>query len=78
MSNEFDHVSVAAYEEAIREIASMHNELRTKQSIRERRFRNALVEIAKGEGRFSQDHFQHAKNTIEDMTELAETALRFA
>jgi DNA-binding MarR family transcriptional regulator len=35
----------------------------------------ALKEIAKGEGRFSLDHLKHAKNTIEDMKELANQAL---
>lgn len=35
----------------------------------------ALKEIAKGEGRFSRDHHEHASNTIDDMKELATTAL---
>ena len=42
---------------------------------RVREVEEALVQIAKGEGRFSLDHFQHAKNTIEDMKVLAVTAL---
>jgi hypothetical protein len=36
----------------------------------------ALLAIAKGEGRFSLDHLEHASNTIEDMQDLARTALR--
>ena len=39
------------------------------------RLREALVEIGKGEGRFSVDHKQHAINTIEDMKALADAAL---
>lgn len=37
--------------------------------------REALREIAKGEGRFSRDHLEHAENTIEDMKALANAAL---
>jgi hypothetical protein len=36
---------------------------------------NALSEIAKGKGRFSLDHFEHCKNTVEDMKELAVRAI---
>ena len=36
----------------------------------------ALREISEGRGRFSLDHHQHAKNTIEDMKEIAVKALR--
>ena len=39
------------------------------------RLRVALGEIAEGRGRFSLDHFQHAKNTIEDMKEIAQKAI---
>ncbi|OFW58457.1 MAG: hypothetical protein A2133_00825 [Actinobacteria bacterium RBG_16_64_13] len=35
----------------------------------------ALHEIAKGEGRFSRDHMEHACNTIEDMKALAVAAI---
>lgn len=35
----------------------------------------ALKEIAKGEGRFSRDPYEHACNTIEDMKEIARAAL---
>jgi len=34
-----------------------------------------LQEIAKGEGRFSRDQFEHACNTVEDMKGLADKAL---
>ena len=37
--------------------------------------REALVQIAKGKGRFSRDHHEHAENTIEDMKALALNAL---
>ncbi len=37
--------------------------------------REALREIAKGEGRFSVDRLEHAENTIEDMKALALRAL---
>lgn len=39
------------------------------------RLREALVEIRKGEGRFSVNDKQHAINTIEDMKALAAAAL---
>jgi len=35
----------------------------------------ALKQIAKGEGRFSKDPFQHCQNTVEDMREIARLAL---
>ena len=35
-----------------------------------------LREISEAKGRFSRDNHQHAKNTIEDMKELALNALR--
>lgn len=35
----------------------------------------ALEEIKLGKGRYSQDHFEHARNCIEDMKELAQQAL---
>jgi len=35
----------------------------------------ALEEIIKGEGPFSQDHMQHAINTIEAMKDLARAAI---
>jgi hypothetical protein len=34
-----------------------------------------LKEIVKGEGRFSLDHLEHAKNTIENMQELAQEGI---
>ena len=40
--------------------------------------REALAEISKGNGRFSQDHLTHASNTIEDMKELANEALKLS
>lgn len=39
------------------------------------RLRSALLEIAEGKGRYSQDQFTHTRNTIEDMKELANEAL---
>jgi hypothetical protein len=39
------------------------------------RLRLALEEISEGKGRFSHDPFKHACNTIEDMKEIAKTAL---
>ena len=39
------------------------------------RMRNALQEIAKGEGRYSRDPITHADNCIEDMKKLAADAL---
>lgn len=35
----------------------------------------ALREIAKGQGAYSRDPFQHACNTIEDMKEIANAAI---
>ena len=37
--------------------------------------REALKEIAKGEGRYDMDQLKHASNTIEDMVHLANNAL---
>jgi hypothetical protein len=37
--------------------------------------REGLKEIIKGMGRYSQDQFEHARNTIEDMKELARQTL---
>jgi hypothetical protein len=39
------------------------------------RFRRALEKISEGRGRFSMDHLQHAKNTIEDAINTAKKAL---
>jgi len=39
------------------------------------RLRQALAEIAKGEGAFSRDPLTHASNTIDNMKRLAEQAL---
>jgi hypothetical protein len=39
------------------------------------RLRGFLARISKGEGRFSQDHLEHATNTVEDMKVLAAEAL---
>jgi hypothetical protein len=36
---------------------------------------NALHEIAKSKGRFSLDHFEHCRNTVENMKELAIKAI---
>ena len=35
----------------------------------------ALKEIAEGKGRYSENQFEHARNTIEDMKELAKAAI---
>jgi hypothetical protein len=45
-------------------------------SAENKRLREALGEITEGKGRFSTDQFEHARNTIEDMKELARAALR--
>ena len=39
------------------------------------RLREALKEIAKHEGRYSEDPNQHCRNCVEDMVQLAEEAL---
>jgi hypothetical protein len=39
------------------------------------RLRTALVEIAKGEGRFNRDPLEHASNAVWDMQQLAKAAL---
>lgn len=36
----------------------------------------ALKEIAKGEGRYDMDQLKHASNTVEDMKNLALTAIK--
>ncbi len=48
---------------------------KTNELAERNRLREALEEIAKGEGRFSRDPFQHAQNTIEDMIAIAREAL---
>ena len=40
-----------------------------------KRMREALQEISEGKGRFSRDHFEHCRNTVEDMKALAVAAL---
>jgi hypothetical protein len=37
--------------------------------------RKALTEISEGKGRYNTDPFTHARNTIEDMVQLATEAL---
>jgi len=37
--------------------------------------REALVRIAEGRGQYSTDHFEHCRNTVEDMKALAVKAL---
>ncbi|MFA6974280.1 MAG: hypothetical protein WC238_06160 [Parcubacteria group bacterium] len=39
------------------------------------RLRDALSEISEGKGRYNEDRLIHASNTIEDMIEIAKTAL---
>lgn len=39
------------------------------------RYEKALREISEGKGRYSQDQFEHCRNTVEDMKELAKAAL---
>ena len=39
------------------------------------RLRKALEEISEGKGRVSRDHFEHCRNTVEDMRALAVKAL---
>ena len=41
-----------------------------------KRLLEALTEIAKGKGRFAIDQLKHASNTIEDMQEIANEALK--
>jgi len=36
----------------------------------------ALKEISEGKGRYSLDQFEHCRNTVEDMKELAKDALK--
>lgn len=38
----------------------------------------ALKQITKGEGRFSEDHLTHCENTVEDMKKLAREAVAAA
>ena len=40
-----------------------------------KRLRKALEQISEGKGRFSMDHFEHCRNTVEDMKALAVKAL---
>jgi len=42
---------------------------------KEKQLYEALVEIAKGEGRYDMDRFKHASNTIEDMIAIARKAI---
>lgn len=41
------------------------------------RMRKVLREISLGKGQFDQDHYIHARNTIEDMKQLALDALDY-
>lgn len=53
--------------------------LSTKDSswliIRVKRLTEALEEVTLGRGRYSMDNFEHARNCIEDMKEVARKAL---
>ena len=40
------------------------------------RYRKALQEISKGEGRYDTDRLIHLENTLADMIEIAENALK--
>ena len=51
-----------------------NNQLNVEQATL-KKMRGALEEISKGQGRFSLDHFEHCRNTVEDMKVLAEQAL---
>ena len=66
-------------------IATIHNQFKdetTKANARliekAPKLIEALVEIAKGEGRYDMDRLRHAANTIEDMQQLAMAALKEA
>ena len=58
---------------------SSHNhgdcELREEIEKEVERLRGVLEEISEGKGRFSRDHFEHCRNTVEDMKALAIEAL---
>ncbi len=56
------------------QLFSLRQELEQVKAENEK-LREALIQIAKGEGRFSRDPLTHASNTIEDMKALADTAL---
>ena len=66
---------VAGYQgrfvECIRELTGQRN----KAEARVRVLEEALREISKGEGPFSKDHLKHAANCIENMKNIAITAL---
>ena len=40
------------------------------------RLRAALEEVAQGKGRYSQDPLEHCGNTVDDMKDIAITALK--
>lgn len=55
------------YEEALEVIKALEEN---------QRLREALQEISEGKGRYDLDRFTHARNTIEDMKEIAVNALK--
>ena len=75
----------AALEETLRLIATCDCSRKPCDLCRERiasvveqnkQLAEALREIAKGEGAYSMDRLEHASNTIDNMKQLAEAALR--
>ena len=56
------------------EVDRLRKQLGTQVGMIEK-LRKAMEKIARGEGQFSVDHFQHCKNTVEDMKALAQQAL---
>lgn len=59
---------------ALEEAATRIEELERERD----ELRKALQAISRGEGRFSRDPLTHASNTIEDMIDLANAALKLA
>ena len=68
-------LSVSRMEQS--ELNYAHDEI-TKLTIDNARLLEALKEIAKGEGAFSLDQLKFAYNTIENMKEIAQTAIESA
>ena len=66
---------LGAWERIIDKLSKIKDE-NEKLKAENERLKEALEEIKKGEGRYSLDQFEHCRNTVEDMKELAEQALK--
>lgn len=74
--NETDYLSKIVAVSALKEIVENQRTLIAYWKGEAARLKEALREIAKGEGAFSTDRLTHAQNCIENMIDIATDALK--